>query len=163
VKIKILAASLAFFLLLGPGCFKNKTCTPRTPSSEAAIIQNYATNNAIAAIPHNSGLYYEILDPGSGATPTLSSKVVITYTGKLLSGYIFDQRSTPNNTATSGPESPWPLSELIEGWRVGLPLIKVGGHIRLLIPSSMGYGCTGYGSIPGDAVLDFDINLVDIQ
>jgi FKBP-type peptidyl-prolyl cis-trans isomerase FkpA len=112
------------------------------------------------ALAHSSGMYYEIIDPGSGATPTLSSNVVITYTGTLLDGTVFDQRTTPNNTAS---DPPWPLSQLIEGWRVGLPLIHEGGHIKLIVPSSMAYGCTGYGMIPGNAILYFDINLIDVQ
>jgi FKBP-type peptidyl-prolyl cis-trans isomerase FkpA len=143
-------------------CLKSKNCSPKPASAEASQIQNYAATNGISATAHPSGLYYEVLDPGSGATPTLNSKVVITYTGKFFSGSVFDKRDTPNNTATEGADAPWPLKDLIEGWRVGLPLIQKGGHIRLLIPSSMAYGCNGYGAIPGDAILDFDITLVDV-
>lgn len=141
---------------------KSKTCNPKAPSTEAAQIQSYALSNGINATPHASGLYYEIIDPGSGTTATLNSRIVITYTAKFLNGTIFDQRQNPNNTAQDGAEAPWPLSQLIEGWRVGIPLIQKGGRIRLLIPSAMAYGCNGYGAIPGDAILDFDITLVDI-
>jgi FKBP-type peptidyl-prolyl cis-trans isomerase FkpA len=98
---------------------------------------------------------YQIVDTGTGATPNLNSKVYITYTGTLLNGSVFDQQS---NSALTG----WPLNQLIEGWRVGLPLIKVGGEIKLIVPSSMAYGCTGYGGIPANAVLYFDIHLVNV-
>ncbi|MBL7743862.1 MAG: FKBP-type peptidyl-prolyl cis-trans isomerase [Chitinophagaceae bacterium] len=156
MKNPVLSLILLFMLVSGTHCIKDKTCTPKTPSSEAATIQAYAGLNGIAAVPHSSGLYYEILDAGTGPAATTTSTIFITYTGKMLDGTVFDQQS---NAAATG----WPLNQLIEGWRIGIPLIKEGGHIRLLIPSSMAYGCTGYGGIPGDAILDFDITLVDVQ
>jgi FKBP-type peptidyl-prolyl cis-trans isomerase FkpA len=158
----VLPFALLLVLFIGPGCLKNSTCEPKTTASEALQIEAYAAANGITAMAHSSGLYYEIINPGSGATATLSSKVVITYTGKLLDGTIFDQRTTPNN-APAGADSPWPLTQLIEGWKVGIPLIKKGGQILLIVPSSMGYGCTAYGSIPGNSILFFDITLVDVQ
>ena len=157
-----LPLALLFILFIGPHC-KKDSCSPNPAANEAAPIQAYAMANGMNITAHSSGLFYEIIDPGSGATATLNSKIVITYTGKLLNGTIFDQRINPNNTQTEGPESPWPLGQLIEGWKVGIPLIKKGGRIKLLVPSAMAYGCTGYGSIPGDSPLFFDIQLVDIQ
>jgi FKBP-type peptidyl-prolyl cis-trans isomerase FkpA len=153
---------LFFLLLTGLGCVKNTACTPKAASSETTQIQNYATANGIAAVATSSGLYYQIIDPGSGASPSITSKVVITYTAMLLDGTVFDQRTTPNNSQTPGPDSPWVLGDLIEGWKIGIPLIKKGGHIKLIVPSSMGYGCASYGAIPGNSVLFFDINLVDV-
>lgn len=158
----LLITLLTLIAFSGTNCIKGKTCTPKTPANEASQIQAYALANGINATAHSTGLYYEILNPGTGATATLNSKIVITYTGKLLGGTVFDSRNVPNNSATPGPDAPWPLGELIEGWRVGIPLIKAGGSIRLLIPSAMAYGCNGYGTIPGDAILDFEINLVDV-
>ena len=161
---KIVLPSFLFFVIFsGLSCLKSSTtCTPKTPASEAAQMQAYCTANGITPTIHSSGLFYEVINPGSGATVTISSRIAITYTGKLQSGTIFDQRTTPNNTQASGPESPWALSQLIEGWQIGIPLIKKGGRILLVVPSSMGYGCAGYGSIPGNAILFFDITLVDV-
>ena len=113
---------LAFSVLvaMAPGC-KKDGCKSKSPQSEAAQLQAYATANGITPTVHSTGLYYEIIDEGTGAAPTATSKVVITYTGRFLDNQIFSQQTTPNNTA----ENPaWPLSDLIEGWRIGLPLIK---------------------------------------
>ena len=118
-------------------------------------MQSFASSNGITATVHASGLYYQVIDPGSGPSPSGNSIIYITYTGKLLDGTVFDQQT--NSSATG-----WPLSQLIEGWRVGIPLIQKGGHIQLIVPSSMAYGCTGYGAIPGNSVLFFDITLVNI-
>jgi len=159
--LKKLKLFLAFSVLvaMAPGC-KKDGCKSKSPQSEAAQLQAYATANGITPTVHSTGLYYEIIDEGTGAAPTATSKVVITYTGRFLDNQIFSQQTTPNNTA----ENPaWPLSDLIEGWRIGLPLIKKGGHIKLIIPSSQAYGCTGRGAIPGNTPLFFDVQLVDVQ
>jgi FKBP-type peptidyl-prolyl cis-trans isomerase FkpA len=152
--------ALLILVILDTGCIKDNTCSPKSVTSEAPQIQAYALANGINATAHSSGLYYEVINSGSGTTATANSNIVITYTGKLTNGSIFDQQTTPNNT-TANP--PWPLNQLIEGWRLGIPLIKEGGHIKLIIPSALAYGCTGKNSIPGDAILFFEIELVDVQ
>jgi FKBP-type peptidyl-prolyl cis-trans isomerase FkpA len=73
-----------------------------------------------------------------------------------MNGQVFDEQLTPNATA-------WELKGLIQGWIIGIPLIQEGGHIKLIVPSSLGYGCDQYYSIPGNSVLYFDINLIDVQ
>ncbi|HLG40499.1 MAG TPA: FKBP-type peptidyl-prolyl cis-trans isomerase [Chitinophagaceae bacterium] len=118
-------------------------------------MQAFALANGISATTHSSGLMYEIVDTGTGITASADSRVYITYTGQLPDGTTFDQQT---NSSLTG----WRLNELIEGWKIGIPLIKEGGHIRLIIPSSMGYGCTGFGAIPGNSILFFDISLVDV-
>jgi FKBP-type peptidyl-prolyl cis-trans isomerase FkpA len=120
-------------------------------------IQAFAVTNGINATAHSSGIYYEIISPGTGKTPSANSSIVITYTGKLMDGNVFDERTTPNT------QEPWPLNGLIQGWIIGIPLIKEGGRIRLIIPSSLGYGCEQYYSIPGNSVLYFDVSLVEVK
>lgn len=154
--------NLNFFLTLSvlaltlTQCSK-KDCHLKPVGNEAPEIESYATANGIDAVAHSTGLYYEILNPGSGASVTPDSRIVITYVGKMLNGQIFDQQDVPNTS------KPWALSNLIEGWRIGIPLIKKGGSIRLIVPSALGYGCEQYYDIPGNSILYFEINLVDIK
>jgi FKBP-type peptidyl-prolyl cis-trans isomerase FkpA len=157
VKKLVLPFFLLFVLFANLNCLKSSTaCTPKTPASEAASMQAYCAGNGITPSTHSSGLLYQVLDPGTGATPSANSTIFITYVGKLTDGTIFDQQS---NSSLTG----WPLNQLIEGWRTGIPLIKKGGHILLVVPSAMAYGCSGYGAIPSNAILFFDITLVDVQ
>ncbi|MGN6618027.1 MAG: FKBP-type peptidyl-prolyl cis-trans isomerase [Ilyomonas sp.] len=138
-------------------CLKSHSpCQPLKPSSEESQIVAYATANNINATKDSSGLYYQIIDSGTGVKPTITSKVFISYTGKFLNGTGFDQQSDPSKTG-------WTLSRLIQGWQIGLPLIRKGGHIKLIIPSALAYGCVGQGSIPPNEILFFDINLTDVQ
>jgi FKBP-type peptidyl-prolyl cis-trans isomerase FkpA len=72
----------------------------------------------------------------------------------LLDGTVFDQST---NGISFG------LNQVILGWREGITYFKEGGKGILLIPSDLGYGDRGSGSIPGGAALVFDINLIRIN
>lgn len=135
----------------------NSGCQPATVASERPALISYCTTNSINYTEHSSGILYEIVNPGSGTAPNINSKVFITYTGMLFNGSVFDSQSNPALTG-------WTLNTLIDGWKIGLPLIKKGGRIKLVIPSSLAYGCAGAGSsIPSNTPLFFDISLVDVQ
>jgi len=151
-----LSLVLVLTIVVFSGCNKDKSCKARSVESEVPQIQAYATANGINATRHSSGLYYEIVTQGTGPIANSNSKIFITYTGKFMNGQVFDEQTTPN---TQG----WALNGLIQGWIIGIPLIQKGGHIRLIVPSSLGYGCEDYYSIPGNSVLYFDVHLVDVQ
>jgi FKBP-type peptidyl-prolyl cis-trans isomerase FkpA len=158
MKTFFLVLISGLILLSQAGCVKSNTsepCTPKSVSSEEPTIIAYAANNGINYTRDASGVYYEIVSPGSGATPTLNSKVFVTYTGKLLDGRVFDQQTNPAQTG-------WQLGSLIGGWQIGLQLIQKGGKMKLIVPSSLAYGCNG-GPLPANSILYFDIELVDVQ
>jgi len=151
---------LAFFAFVFSACKKSSTTSP-TPVVDPAVqakidddkIQAYLTANKITATKDPSGLYYQVLNPGSGVAPTVKSTVTVAYTGKLLDGTQFD--SSANFT--------YALSNLIKGWQIGIPFIKPGGRIILYIPSALGYGTSAQSSIPANSVLIFTIDLFAVQ
>ncbi|MEQ1678079.1 MAG: FKBP-type peptidyl-prolyl cis-trans isomerase [Chitinophagaceae bacterium] len=147
--------SVAILLTGGIGCIKETGCQPKSVASEEGAILSFAANSSIAGTTHSSGVYYQVVSPGSGATPSATSKIFVTYTGKLLNGTVFDSGTTPAGG--------WVLSGLIPGWQIGLPLIQKGGVIKLIIPSSLAYGCQDTGPIPGNSILYFEITLNDVQ
>jgi FKBP-type peptidyl-prolyl cis-trans isomerase FkpA len=150
-KLLLTVLSTALFF---SGCTKKEGCMPVSPQSEELQITSYATTNGMDVVKHGTGMYYQIVDGGMGVTPTANSTVTATYTGKLLNGTVFDSRTAS-----------FALSGVIEGWQIGIPLIKKGGKIKLIIPSSYAYGCNGSpgANIPPNAVLFFDISLVDVK
>jgi FKBP-type peptidyl-prolyl cis-trans isomerase FkpA len=161
MKNKLLFSLLFAVIISMFGCIKGGTasggCTDKLASSEAAAIQAYASANGIAATAHASGIYYQVVTPGTGPVASPTSKIFVKYTGRFISNNsIFDEQT--NSTLTG-----WTLGGLIPGWQIGIPLIQEGGTIKLIIPSSLAYGCRGYNTIPGDAVLYFQIELVDVQ
>lgn len=119
-------------------------------------ITDFIAKNNIAATKDASGLYYQIIKPGTGSfTYPANTRITIKYEGRLLDGSVFDNGG--------GKAQTFNLSELIQGWRIGIPKIQKGGEIRLIIPPGLGYGSSSAGSIPGNSVLDFTIQLSNAQ
>jgi FKBP-type peptidyl-prolyl cis-trans isomerase FkpA len=137
------------------------SCT-RAPSADMvkqakiddSVIRVYLSNNpTIKAVKDPSGLYYQVVKQGTGAYPKSNSLVTVNYQGKLINGKPFDSH---NGYSAS-------LDDLVKGWQMGIPHVKQGGNILLFVPSGLGYGPSGGGPIPGNAVLIFDIDLVDFK
>jgi hypothetical protein len=98
-----------------------------------------------------SGLQYRDLVVGSGATPSSNlATVTVNYEGRLLDGARFD-----GNQGTS-----FRLNQVIAGWTEGVGSMRVGGRRQLIVPPSLGYGASGTGSIPPNATLVFDVELL---
>jgi FKBP-type peptidyl-prolyl cis-trans isomerase len=121
----------------------------------AAFLEENATKDGIAVT--ESGLQYEIIKEGDGATPGPGDQVSIHYRGTLIDGTQFDSSYDRGEPSTFG------VSGVIEGFSEGLQLMKVGGHYRFFIPSEIGYGPTGSGRVIGpNATLIFEVELLDI-
>ena len=99
-------------------------------------------------------MYYVIDVVGTGVQPNSSSQVTVAYKGYYTDGSVFDESSSAGLTFS--------LSGVIQGWTEGIPYFRKGGKGKLLIPSKLGYGREGSGSVPGNTVLIFDINLIDV-
>jgi len=133
---------------------KVEGCSAISPDVEKSALSTFCVNNNIKSSWLSNGLAYQIIDSGTGAYPAMTSKISMNYTGTLLDGTLFDSSSLSKVI----------LSSLIEGMEVGLPLIRKGGHIKLVIPSEMAYGCTGKAPIiPPNTPLYFNILLTDVQ
>ena len=90
--------------------------------------------------------------------PSESDTVSVHYEGTLIDGTVFDSSIQRGEPAT------FPLNGVIPGWTEGLQLMKVGDKFRLFVPSDLAYGPSGAGdAIPPNAVLIFDVELLEIQ
>jgi FKBP-type peptidyl-prolyl cis-trans isomerase FklB len=104
-----------------------------------------------------SGLQYKIIAPGTGASPKGDDVVVVNYKGTLIDGTEFDSSYKRNMPAE------FPLKGVIPGWTEGLQLMKKGGKAMFFVPPSLGYGDRPRQQIPGNAVLIFEVELLDIK
>lgn len=134
-------------------CFVS--CKKEQFEKDEEIIQQYVADNNYNATRTSTGLYYVISDTGTGSTANSASSVKVNYSGYLTNGKVFD--SSP-----VGAPPTFKLAQLIQGWQEGIPLIKEGGKIKLIIPSALGYGSTEKPNIPKNSVLVFDIELLDV-
>lgn len=105
-----------------------------------------------------SGLQYKYLTKGEGKdTPSMSNKVKVHYTGRLINGDVFDSSVERGQPATFG------VGQVIRGWTEALQLMHVGDKMELYIPSDLGYGARGAGGkIKPHSLLIFEVELLEI-
>lgn len=145
----------SLFTLLTSSCNQDDICQPvkdKAPDSEVATLKTYIDANAPDAIKDERGFYYKIVTAGTGKTPNICSTIQINYKGTLTNGSKFDESAGAT----------FRLKSLIKGWQAALPLLKTGGKILLYLPPSFGYGANGSGSIPPNAILIFEIELLGV-
>jgi len=112
-----------------------------------------------------SGLQYEDIKVGDGASPNKGQTAVVHYTGWLwengAKGKKFD------SSVDRGRPFSFPVGQgaVIKGWDEGVATMKVGGKRILIIPPDLGYGARGAGGglIPPNATLMFEVELIEIK
>jgi FKBP-type peptidyl-prolyl cis-trans isomerase FklB len=106
----------------------------------------------------SSGLQYEVLESGSGASPGPTSTVVTHYHGTLVDGTVFD------SSVERGQPAEFGVNQVIPGWTEALQMMSVGDKWRIACPPKLAYGEQGAGdSIPPNTALVFEIHLIDIK
>jgi FKBP-type peptidyl-prolyl cis-trans isomerase FkpA len=151
--------------VLVSGCAKtqsNRDVYLAQAAKDDKIVANYIAANNLTAVAQKvsdtCGVYYIILQQGQGNDIfTSSTAVTVGDTGRLLGN------STPF-TETNEFHPSFILGQVILGWQLGIPKVKRGGTIRLLMPSRYAYGPYAQPQVglPANAILDFDITLYDI-
>ncbi len=109
------------------------------------------------SIVYEEGMFYQTIKEGTGRLVQVSDTLTVHYKGSIFSdGSVFDQ--TKDKPAT------FPLVRLIKGWQLGLVHCKVGGKMRLYLPSGSAYGIrTRSATIPPNSILVFDVEVLDAK
>jgi FKBP-type peptidyl-prolyl cis-trans isomerase FklB len=138
----------------------------RAQEAEASAEENLSEARAFLAenagregvVVTDSGLQYEVITEGDGATPTASDTVVTHYTGRLADGTVFDSSEARGEPATFG------VDRVIVGWQEALQLMQVGDRWRIWLPPELAYGDRGAGdAIPPNAALVFEVELLAVN
>ncbi len=155
-KFTVLFLIVASFLI--PACTQQDTQQKEQQKKPEVVMQN--PENQKSAVKTPSGLQYEDLVAGSGASPTFGKNVIVHYTGWLLNGNKFDSSVDRNEPFSFRIGK----GEVIKGWDEGVMSMKIGGKRKLIIPPELGYGSRGAGGvIPPNATLIFEVILLDIR
>ncbi|MBS1668102.1 MAG: FKBP-type peptidyl-prolyl cis-trans isomerase [Bacteroidetes bacterium] len=154
IAVTLLSCSIYFI-----SCSKSSTpgyfsCTGTSAADDSTVLLAFAKSNNITPTADSSWLYYQIISQGTGTIPSAKSKITVNYVGKFMNGTNFDSTTAPVT---------FELDSLILGWQYGLPKIQAGGHIKLLVPSALAFGCAGSGTISSNTPLFFDVQLISVQ
>jgi FKBP-type peptidyl-prolyl cis-trans isomerase len=139
------------------------TATPTTTANKTYPIGTLDTTPpppTANAVTTASGLIYEDLQVGDGATAKTGDTVSVNYTGWLADGTKFDSsldRAQPFEFILGA-------GQVIPGWDEGVTGMNVNGTRLLVIPPDLGYGAQGAGTtIPPNATLSFEVQLITIK
>lgn len=121
----------------------------------AAAIAQQAT----APVTLPSGLVFQSLKEGTGASPAATDTVRVHYRGTFPDGGKEFDSSYSRNEPTE-----FPLNRVIPCWTEGVQKMKVGGKAKLVCPPGIAYGARGAGGvIPPNATLNFEIELLAVK
>lgn len=124
--------------------------------SESHAAENYGKGKGVRLL--QDGIYYRVLQEGTGAKPTRESQVEVVYEGKLEDGTVFDATSRHGK-----PSDTFGVGQVIPGWQKALTAMSVGSKWEVYIPSDQAYGAQGTGGIPPYSPLIFTIELISIK
>ncbi|MBL4791148.1 MAG: FKBP-type peptidyl-prolyl cis-trans isomerase [Kordiimonadaceae bacterium] len=136
---------------------KQQEMTVKESEVAIAVGQKFLEDNAKkeGVMVTESGIQYEVITAGEGDKPVATDTVKVLYKGTFLNGDSFDDR---------GEVTVFPLNRVIKGWTEGVQLMSVGSKYKFTIPSDLAYGPNGNPPrIPGNSVLQFEIELLEIQ
>ncbi len=108
-------------------------------------------------ITTDSGLQYEVLVEGAGATPGPTDTVSAHYHGTFEDGRVFD------SSVERGEPIDLPVNGVIAGWQEALQIMKEGVKWRLVVPPELGYGSRDVVPIPGNSTLNFEVELIKVK
>ena len=132
---------------------QNEATAKNGAAAKKFLLEN-AKKPGVVSLP--SGLQYQVLTAGNGASPKRSDSVKVHYQGTLLDGQVFDSSIQRGAPATFG------LGQVIPGWTEALQLMKTGDKWKLFIPPELAYGNRGMGPIPPGSLLTFEVELLEV-
>ncbi|MEW7992828.1 MAG: FKBP-type peptidyl-prolyl cis-trans isomerase [Candidatus Thiodiazotropha endolucinida] len=131
-----------------------KSATENSAHGTAYREQNGKRKNVVTL---KSGLQYEVMEAGNGASPQTGDAVEVHYHGTLIDGSIFDSSRQRGKPARFG------LDKVVPGFREALLLMKPGAKWKIVIPPELAYGERGAGKKIGpNETIIFELELIKV-
>ena len=104
----------------------------------------------------NSGLMWEVIKEGNGKTPKPEDILKLKFIASFSNGEVFDSMAKNNPVE-------FPVRGLFPGWEEATRNMKVGGKYRFVFPPELAFGQRGSGPIPPNAIIIFEMELLDAK
>lgn len=114
-------------------------------------IQVYLKKHKLNLTKTASGVYFKVLEMGTGPEIRYNDIIQVIYKGELLDGTVFDQQYSPVE---------YTLKNLIPAWKEVLVGLPEGTALMMVVPPHMGYGSQDNGDIPSNSALFFDMTVL---
>lgn len=148
--MKFLVVLLAFLTLTSCG----PTYSEEEKSNFDTEIEAYLKKNNIKCERSSSGLYFKIIEQGTGRKIKYGDRVSFTYKGELLDGTVFDKQTKPIE---------FDVDVLIAAWKETMLMLNEGGKAYLVTPPHLGYGTHELDDIPANSILVFTMEVVEVK
>ena len=144
-------------MLMGAAaCGRERAPEPAAPGEAQALLAQNKGQPGVRTTA--SGLQYKVVraGPADGIRAREGDTVKVHYEGKLPNGQVFD------SSYEQGSPAVFTVGDLVPGWNEALQLMRPGDELTLWVPPELGYGAEGVGPIPGNTVLIFRMELLDV-
>lgn len=141
----------------------NSTGSSNASSSDVSKLLDPTTFAQYDKYKNDQNTRYIDLQAGAGDAVAEGKTAVVLYKGWLTNGSLFDESKQGSDGKYQAFSFVQGQHQVISGWEDGLTGMKAGGVRLLIIPPAAGYGATGQGPIPGNSVLVFQVQLVQVQ
>jgi FKBP-type peptidyl-prolyl cis-trans isomerase len=146
---KIVFTLLTLFVLAG--C---RTYSDDDKQNFDKQINEYLKSKNIVCKRSDSGLYYKIIEQGSGNSIRFQDIVTFKYEGRLINGKMFDNQKEPIE---------FKVRDLIGAWKEIMLELKPGAKAFLVAPPQLGYGDHKLDDIPQNSILIYEIEITDVK
>lgn len=162
-RLAIRSMVLVIVVGLGSNPVLAETAPAKKPAKVVSARPNITAPTKVTGdgVKTDSGLQYWDIVVGTGAPAKEGDRVRVHYTGWLSTGKKFDSSLDFGRPFTFALGN----GEVIKGWDEGVEGMKVGGKRQLRVPPDLAYGEGGSpdGSIPANATLIFEVELLSVQ
>ena len=129
-------------------------------ASDTFLAQNRA-KAGVKVLP--SGVQYRVIEAGSGAKPTQSSDVQLTYKGSLPDGTVLMDTNQAPEGQTAGPVALKVSQVPLEGLRDALLQMPAGARWEVVLPGDKAYGNDIRAGRMANQAVVFDVKLVSVK
>ncbi|MDX9846947.1 MAG: FKBP-type peptidyl-prolyl cis-trans isomerase [Tenuifilaceae bacterium] len=164
---KIIFLSLAVFSIFAFSACEEEI--DEQAADELIRLQAYMRVNYPNYNLTSSGLYWDIIEEGTGETPKQGDYLLFNFTGYSLDNDAFetssksiaqlhDVYSSATHYVPKFAMYKSTTSRMLKGLDEGFSMIKAGTKARFIMPSSLAYGASVYNNLPSYSSVIFDID-----